>query len=152
MHLKLGILKHYQMYSNDDFRLTLTILCHGQISFVMLLHEWKLIQHIVMYAQGFSNSAYPWATQDHIVFWFQFILSIDHYIYWQFLGGASVVICCYCKCLSDLCIIKEFMPLCFVRGGGGGGGGGLGCPLLGKCYPLGFQFLPIRETSPCRVT
>ena len=31
----------------------------GQICFVMLLHGWKLIQHIVMYFQGCSNSTYP---------------------------------------------------------------------------------------------
>ena len=34
-------------------------LWHGQICFVMLLHGWKLIQHIVIYFEGYSNSAYP---------------------------------------------------------------------------------------------
>ena len=34
-------------------------LWHSQICFVMLLLWWKLIQHIVMYFQGCSNSAYP---------------------------------------------------------------------------------------------
>ena len=32
---------------------------HGQICFVMLLHGWKLIQHIVIYFEGYSNSVYP---------------------------------------------------------------------------------------------
>ena len=31
----------------------------GQICFIMLLHGWKLIQHIVMYFQGCSNSKCP---------------------------------------------------------------------------------------------
>ena len=43
-------------------RMTLGWLCpflwHGQICFLMLLHGWKLIQHIVMYFEGYSNSAY----------------------------------------------------------------------------------------------
>ena len=49
-------------------------LWHGQ-SFLMLLHGWKLMQHIVMYFQACSNSAYPmhsgerykntWAIQNH---------------------------------------------------------------------------------------
>ena len=34
-------------------------LWHGQICFVMLLHGWKLIEHIVIYFEGYSNSAYP---------------------------------------------------------------------------------------------
>ena len=34
-------------------------LWHGQICFQMLLHGWKLIQHIVMYFGACSNSAYP---------------------------------------------------------------------------------------------
>ena len=35
-------------------------LWHGQrSSFLMLLHGWQLIQHIVMYFQACSNSAYP---------------------------------------------------------------------------------------------
>ena len=34
-------------------------LWHGQICFMMLLHGWKLIQHIVIYFEGYSNSAYP---------------------------------------------------------------------------------------------
>ena len=32
---------------------------HGQICFVLLLHGWKLIQHIIIYFEGYSNSAYP---------------------------------------------------------------------------------------------
>ena len=31
---------------------------HGQICFVMLLHGWKLLQHIVIYFESHSNSAY----------------------------------------------------------------------------------------------
>ena len=34
-------------------------LWHGQICFVMLLHGWKLIEHVVIYFEGYSNSAYP---------------------------------------------------------------------------------------------
>ena len=34
-------------------------LWHGQICFLVLLPGWKLIQHIVMYFRGCSNSAYP---------------------------------------------------------------------------------------------
>ena len=34
-------------------------LWHGQICFLMLLYGWTLIQHIVMYFQACSNSAYP---------------------------------------------------------------------------------------------
>ena len=63
MILKLGIqlrvLKYYQISSNEDTGLTLPILWHGQICFVLLLHGWKLIQHIVIYFEGYSNSAYP---------------------------------------------------------------------------------------------
>ena len=33
--------------------------CLWQICFLMLLHGWQLIQHIVMYFQACSNSAYP---------------------------------------------------------------------------------------------
>ena len=63
MILKLGIqlrvLKYYQISSNKDTELTLPILWHGQICFAMHLHGWKLIQHIVIYFEGYSNSAYP---------------------------------------------------------------------------------------------
>ena len=34
-------------------------LWHDQICFVMHLHGWKLIQHIVIYFESYSNSAYP---------------------------------------------------------------------------------------------
>ena len=35
------------------------VLWHGQICCLILLHGWKLIQHIVMYFQAWSYSAYP---------------------------------------------------------------------------------------------
>ena len=65
MTLKLGIqhqiLKYYQICSNYDTGLTLTIFMTWSNCFLMLLHEWMLIQHIhvVMYFQAYSNSAYP---------------------------------------------------------------------------------------------
>ena len=63
MILKLGIqlrvLKYYQISSNEDTGWPCPFLWHGQICFVMLLHGWKLIQHIVIYFEGYSNSAYP---------------------------------------------------------------------------------------------
>ena len=34
-------------------------LWHGQIYFVMHLHGWKLIQHVVIYFESYSNSANP---------------------------------------------------------------------------------------------
>ena len=39
-------------------------LWHGQICFLMLLHGWKLVQHIVKYFQACSNSAYPMHTDE----------------------------------------------------------------------------------------
>ena len=63
---------YYQISSNEDTGLTLPsfipqlktlgwpcpFLWHSQICFVMLLHGWKLIEHIVIYFEGYSNSAY----------------------------------------------------------------------------------------------
>ena len=61
MILKLGIqhrvLKYYQICSNDVTGWLSPFLWHGQICFLMLLHGWKLIQHIVVYFQ--ACSAYP---------------------------------------------------------------------------------------------
>ena len=63
MILKLGIqlrvLKYYQISSNEDTRLTLPIF----MTWSNLFHDasaWvKLIQHIVIYFEDYSNSAYP---------------------------------------------------------------------------------------------
>ena len=63
MTLKLGIqhrvLKCYHISSTDDTGWPWPFLWHSPICFLMLLHGWKLIQHIVMYFQACSNSAYP---------------------------------------------------------------------------------------------
>ena len=40
------------------------VLWHAQIYFLMLLHGWKRIQHIVMYFQACSYSAYPQHTGE----------------------------------------------------------------------------------------
>ena len=63
MTLKLGIqdrvLKYYKYVQMMTLSWPWPFLWHGQICFLMLLHGWKLIQHIVMYFQACSNSAYP---------------------------------------------------------------------------------------------
>ena len=46
-------------------------LWHDQICFLMLLHGWKLIQHIIIYFQACSNSAYPKVSvTGPMVLWF----------------------------------------------------------------------------------
>ena len=52
-------IEYYQICSNDDTGLTVTIFMTWSHLFLMLLHGWKLIQHIVMYFQACSKSAYP---------------------------------------------------------------------------------------------
>ena len=60
--MKVGIQHWYSSTTRFVQMMTLgwpgPFLWHGQISFLMLLHGWKLIQHIIMYFQGCSNSSY----------------------------------------------------------------------------------------------
>ena len=57
------VIQHRALKYNHICSMTLCwpwpFLWHGQICFLILLHGWKLIQHIVMYFQACSNSAYP---------------------------------------------------------------------------------------------